>query len=314
MHPVPKPERFRRRCRIRRLLCLLLCVDLTGACSVRHYAINRVGDALAASGTSFARDEDPELIRSAAPFSLKLMESVLDQSPNHAPLLTAAARGFTQYAYAYIQQPADEAEPNDVEEARALRLRAQAMYRRARDYGLRALEVRHAGFSAQLRADARAATALLSAPDAQPLYWTAVSWAALVSQSKDSTERIAELPLIDALVHRLRELDPDLDHGALHTFLISYTMGHPGARHPEVEARAEYDQALRLSDRQLASPFVAYAESVCVAIQDRLGFEQSLHQALAVDPQARPDWRLENVVMQHRARWLMQRSDQLFLE
>jgi predicted anti-sigma-YlaC factor YlaD len=311
---VPKLARIRRRCGTRHLLWLLLCVDLTGACSMQRYTINRVGDALAASGTSFARDEDPELIRSAAPFSLKLMESTLDQSPNHAPLLTAAARGFTQYAYAYIQQAADEAEPNDLEEARTLRLRAQAMYRRARDYGMRALEVRHAGFAAQLRTDARAASAQLSARDAQPLYWTAVSWAALVSQSKDSTERIAELPLIDALVQRLRKLDPDIDHGALHTFLISYSMGHPGARHPEGEARLEFDQAVRLSDGQLASPFVAYAESVCVAIQDRRGFEQSLHQALAVDPQAHPDWRLENVVMQHRARWLLQRSDQLFLE
>jgi len=53
---------------------------------------------------------------------------------------------------------------------------------------------------------------------------------------------------------------------------------------------------------------------VCVAAQDRREFVAALERALAIDPAARPEWRLENRVLQRRARWLLTQADQLFLE
>ena len=42
-------------------------------------------------------------------------------------------------------------------------------------------------------------------------------------------------------------------------------------------------------------------------------FESLLHQALAINPDAKPEWRLANLVTQRRAKWLLSRTDQLFL-
>lgn len=295
-------------------LGLLLLAVLAGGCSVRNYAVNSAGDALAASGSGFAADDDPELIRAAAPFSLKLMESLLAEAPRHSGLLAAASSGFTQYAYAFVQQDADEAEERDVAAARALRNRARGLYYRGRDYGLRALDVAHPGFRAQLDADARSALARLSRDDSPRLYWTTVAWAAAISLHKDSPGAISGLRVVDLLVGRLRELDPDMDHGALHVFLVSYEMGRPGARNPEPQARRHFEQAVRLSDGQKAGPFVAIAESVCVAVQDRREFVALLERAIAIDASKRPEWRLENAVMQRRARWLLAQTDRLFIE
>jgi hypothetical protein len=50
---------------------------LTSACSVSQFAVNKVGDALAGGGGTYASDEDPELVGAALPFSLKLVESLL---------------------------------------------------------------------------------------------------------------------------------------------------------------------------------------------------------------------------------------------
>jgi hypothetical protein len=47
--------------------------------------------------------------------------------------ILAAARGFTQYAYVYVQLPADEMEDRDVAAAYAQRERARRLYLRARD-------------------------------------------------------------------------------------------------------------------------------------------------------------------------------------
>ncbi|MGH8633839.1 MAG: TRAP transporter TatT component family protein [Burkholderiales bacterium] len=295
-------------------LLLLLAAVLVSGCSIRTYAINNVGDALAASGSSFGADDDPQLIAAAAPFSLKLMESILAETPRHAGLLAAASSGFAQYAYAFVQLDADEVEARDVAAARALRNRARGLYYRARDYGMRALEVGHPGFRAQLEKDARPALARLSRDDASRLYWTTIAWVAAISLSKDSPKAVADLRLVDLMVERLRELDPDMDHGALHTFLISYEMGRPGARNPEIPARHHFEQAVRLSAGQKAGPFVAFAEGVSMPAQNRREFTEMLQRAAAIDPSARLEWRLENTIMQNRARWLLTQTDQLFLD
>jgi len=296
---------------------LLLILELSLAasgCSMRNYAVRSVGDALAASGSGFGSDDDPELIRAAAPFSLKLMETVLSEIPGHAGLLTATSSGFTQYAYAFVQQDADESEARDVAAARAFRNRARGLYYRARDYGLRALDAKHPGFQAQLGTSANPALARLSRDDATPLYWATVAWAAAIALSKDSPKAIADLRLVDLMIERLRELDPDIDHGALDAFLISYEMGRPGARDPQTRARYHFERAIRLSADQKAGPYVAFAEAVCIATQDKREFVALLERAIAIDPSTRPEWRLENTIMQRRARWLLAQIDQLFLE
>src|SRR5439155_9867463 len=130
----------------RRLIACGVCLALPfgeAGCSVKKFAINKLGDSLANSGTTFAADDDPELVGQALPFSLKLVEGLLAESPTHRGLLFAAASGFTEYAYVYVQQDADAMESQDLDRAGVLRARARRLYLRARDYGLRGLEAKH---------------------------------------------------------------------------------------------------------------------------------------------------------------------------
>jgi hypothetical protein len=111
---------------------VLFSALLVSSCSVKRYAINKLGDALAGAGSTFASDDDPELIRAAVPFSLKLIESLLAETFRHQGLLLAAAQGFTEYAFAFVQEDADEAEDTDRVKATAMRARAAKLYLRAR--------------------------------------------------------------------------------------------------------------------------------------------------------------------------------------
>ena len=56
------------------------------------------------------------------------------------------------------------------------------------------------------------------------------------------------------------------------------------------------------------------AEAVAVQKQDRAEFQALLNRALAINPDAAPQWRLQNLVAQRRARWLLSRSTELFLD
>jgi len=294
------------------LVALLLSA---AGCSVNRFAVNKLGDALAGSGTTFASDDDPELIATAVPFSLKLIESLLASSPEHRGLLLAAASGFTQYAYAFVEQDADRLEDTDLEAATAARDRARRLYLRARDYGIRGLETRHPQFGAQLRADPRAAVRAATAQDVPFLYWTAAAWGAAISLSKADPEAVADQPQMEALIDRALELDESWDSGAVHGVLISYEMARAGGTgDPAQRSRAHFDRVVALTHGQLASPYVSLAEAVSVAHQDRREFHSLLGQALAVDPDARPEWRLANIIAQRRARWLLGRADDLFLD
>jgi predicted anti-sigma-YlaC factor YlaD len=229
-------------------------------------------------------------------------------------LLLAAASGFTQYAYAYVQQRADMAQDTDLAAARAGWERARRLYLRARDYGLRGLETRHPELGRRLREDPLGASRGAEAGDVPLLYWTAAAWAAAIVLSLEQPELIADQPLAEALMDRALELDERFDHGAIHSFLIAYEMARQGARgDPAERSRAHFERAVSLSHGQLAAPFVSFAEAVSVMRQDRGEFEAMLRRALAVDPDARPEWRLANLIVQRRARWLLGRADALFL-
>ncbi|MEI6782062.1 MAG: TRAP transporter TatT component family protein [Verrucomicrobiota bacterium] len=277
-------------------------------------AVNKVGDALAGGGTTFASDEDPELVKAAVPFSLKLMESLLNENPRHEGLLLASATGFTQYGYAFVQEDADEMEDKDLVAAEEMRGRARRLYLRARNYGLRGLEVRHKRFEKALRANAKTVVSAANAKDVPLLYWTAISWAAAISLSKDNPDLIAELPCVEAMMNRALALNEAFDYGAIHVYFITYEMSRSGGTgDPATRSRQHFERALALSGGQQAGPMVSFAEAVCVQKQDLKEFETLLHQALAINPDLKPEWRLANLVMQRRAKWLLSRTDQLFL-
>ena len=109
-------------------MLLLAFAAATSGCSIKKIAVNKLGDSLASGGTTFASDDDPDLVGEALPFSLKLMESLLAESPQHRGLLLAASSGFTQYAFVYVQVPAEETEGQDLAKADYLRMRARKLY------------------------------------------------------------------------------------------------------------------------------------------------------------------------------------------
>ena len=292
----------------------LLLFAATG-CSVRRYAMNQLGDVVAQSGGgTFASDDDPDLVKAAAPFSLKLTESLLAENPDDVGLLQAAASGFTQYAYAFVQEDGDELMATDLAAAQALQARARRLYLRARDYGLRGLEVRHPGFGAALGGDPAKAAAQTDRADVPLLYWTAASWSAAIALGKDDPALIGDLPKVEAMIDRAVALDESWDHGALHTFLISYEMARPGAPDAAARAQREFERAVAESGGRLAAPYVAYAEAVPVQRQQAAEFRRVLAEALAINPDADPPDRLANLVAQRRARWLLSQVDDLFLK
>ncbi len=291
-----------------------VALTLSG-CSIKRMAINSLGDALASgSSSTFARDDDPELVRDATPFALKTIEGLIDASPRHQGLLTAAASGFTQYGFAFIQQEADFTEAQDLARSTEMRQRAKRLYLRAVEYGLRGLEVDLPGFRARLTGDADAALAKTGKKHIALLYWTGAAWAAALGVDVNDSELAIRQTTIEKMMRRALALDETFEQGALHDFFLAWEAAHASTGGSMAKAREHFARATQLAAGRRAAPFVGMAESVCINENNRKEFEALLNQALAVDLDRAPEQRLANVIMQRRARWLLSRIDDLFVD
>lgn len=294
------------------VLVLLLALGLV-SCSPRKYAVNQIGNAIARSSDVFTNDDDPELVREAIPFGLKTMESLLRESPKHPGLLLAACQGFTQYAYAFVQMDADYGTA-DFERQEALRQRALKLYLRARGYGLRGLELKHQGLTQRLATDPKQALEAVTAKEVALLYWTAAAWGSAISLGKDRPDLVADFPAVKALMQRALALDENFEGGAIHEAMIVLE-ALPAEMGGSVErARAHFERAVAISKGEKPGPYVTLAESVSVMKQDRREFRDLLNRALAIDPEKNQSVRLVTVLTQRKARALLAREDELFIE
>lgn len=285
---------------------------LGGGCSVKKFAVRQVGDALSSGTSVYETDPDVDLIGDALPFSLKLVESLLEITPRNRGLLLTAARGFTLYSFAYVDAPGEILIEDDFAQGKALRERARRLYLRAFGYGLRALETAYPGIAEEFARTPREAAGRVSAKRIELLYWAGAALGLAVATDPADATLLARLAEVRAMIDRAMELDESWDEGSLHEFRLKLELAKPGGGDPEVIERS-FRRALELSRGQRAGLYVAYAEAAGIPAQDRALFEEMLGKALAIDADAHARYRLLNHIAQRRARWLQARVDDLFL-
>lgn len=293
------------------IVVVLATIAGTG-CSVRRMGAERMADAISATATTYARDNDPEFVRNAAPSTLKMVEMLLDDNPRHPGLLLTACSGFTQYAYAFLHVEVETAPPGNAAAAREAWARTRRMYDRARGYCFRLLELSAPGSGAALLAGETRSLTGSDQEDVPALYWTAAAWGGSIASSAIPLLRAGELSTVRALMQRALALDPAWEGGAIHEAMIAIEGLPVIAGGSPDRAKAHFEQAVALSQGQSAFAYVAMATSVAQPAKDRAGFERLLKSALAIDVDRRPSIRLANLIAQRRAKALLSQAGQLF--
>ncbi|WP_310643303.1 TRAP transporter TatT component family protein [Limnohabitans sp.] len=275
------------------------------ACAIRPYVVDQAAQAL--SHQDQTTEEDLVLVREASAFYLKMSESLLRESPGNLKLAQSVAAGFTQYAYAFVAFEAEKTESVNAKAAFVLRERAARLYGRAHRHAMTALELNQPGLTRALAEPTKARPLQLSEEQVGLAYWAAASWGGLISLSKDQPDVVADLPQAILLAHWAWLSQPSYGQGALASLLGTFEAARPNGS--VTQATQYFDQAMRDGAGAQAGPYVAKAESIALAVQDRAMFEQLLHQAVDVSTRHR---HLQNEVMRERAVWLLEMTDDLF--
>lgn len=284
------------------LFASLLC-----ACSVNKGAVKLLAGALTSTGDStvFTGDDDPRLIAEALPVILKLYESLLAQVPEDPKLNLATGSSFVMYANAFVHTPAKMLPAEQFEQQKEMYARAKKLYLRGRNYVLRGLGIRHPEFAALLeKGSMEEALAGMGTEDVPYLYWSGASWMAAYATDPFDVDLGSTVTRAIALMQRALQIQDGYSDGAIHEFFISYYGAMPEVMGgSQQKAREHFEKALALSKGYKAGPFVSLATTVCIKNQDAKEFRELLEKALAVDIDAKPQYRLANVLAQQEARW-----------
>jgi predicted anti-sigma-YlaC factor YlaD len=297
------------------VLGLILVLVFPNGCSMKSMAINSIAGAMEGSNEAFVTDDDPELVGDAFPFLLKMIETLLLEKPEQKTLLVLAAQGFTSYAQAWVSVPASEMEEVDLAAARAGRMRAFHLFVRAKNYGLRALEVDYPDMGTDLIDDPEAALATTKEKDIPALFWTGAAWALAINSNKSDMMMVADFDIAIALLRRANDLDPAWNEGAAQEVMIVLEAATAGGQGGSLEAAREaFQRAMELSEGKRVGALVTMAESVSIKEQNLEEFEQLLTEALAFDIETAPEYRLLNIMAQQRAAWLMDHRADFFID
>ena len=247
------------------------------------------------------READLELARASIPANLKMIEALLLADPGNAAYRIQAAMGFYDYALGFVESD----DPD----------RAAALYQRARDHALVALD--RAGVTqAVLMGDTAGLEQALAKLDARAvpaLFWTAASWGKWIELQLDDPARLAELPRVELLMRRVLALDESYYHGGAHLFFGAYYGGRaPMFGGDFARAARHFDRAAEINQNQLLLVDVYRARYLLRQMGDRAAFHATLSRVLNAPASSDPDLNLANAVAKHQAAALLNQEESLF--
>jgi hypothetical protein len=288
-----RPHRTRR---IRLALVAMLALSLTGCATLIGKAGASLGRDLSAGVMA---QDDPQTVADGLPAYLLLVDGLLTSQPDNADLLLSASNLYGAYAGGFAPEP---------ERRKRLALKSE-------DYARRAACVRAKALCAALDQPFDAfsvAVSNTSAGDVAVLHAIAVAWAGVLQADPSDWARIADLPKVEALLLRSRELAPTWDGASASMYLGVLNCLRPESLGGKPQDGMRFfEEALQRSGGRNQMARVLDAEYCARLLFDQERHDRLLSEALSADPRA-PGLTLINTLAQRRAAQLKESSKDYF--
>jgi hypothetical protein len=232
-----------------------------------------------------------------------LIDGLIEAYPNNGELLIAGCQAYTVYASSFVE----DADPG----------KAAILYTKAKKYGFRALSLRR-DFQQAVWGNPNDFVIFLrefNQEDVPALFWTSSAWAKWIQLNLDSVEALADVPMLEATMQRVIELDGGFYYGSPHLHMAVYLAAKPLIAGGNLDkAKFHFDKAFALGADKLLSARVLFARYYAVRLKDRVLFEKTLKEVIEAPTDATPELTLSNTLAQERARELLERADDYFME
>jgi hypothetical protein len=290
------------------------------ACSPRHLMVSQIADLVDHGITAYERDDDLDLMEKALPANIKLLETVLANSPDDRQLLTMLSRMYASYAFGFVETRLDEttylvdSSESRFREMDLLKNQVNRYYEKGVGYALMALEKRTPGAMDAFRTVDTITPYLdkLGRVEVAPLFWYGFSLGAWVNRNLDSVRAVSQAHVARKVMERVLELDPAYNHGGAHLFLLVYF----GSRPPMMggsqdKALVHYQQLKMITGDHFLLPDLFYGRFCLYQQQDREGFIDMM-QRIIDHPASENEVSLYNAIAGRRAVAYLAAVDTLF--
>lgn len=291
-----------------RALALAACtLAALPGCNLNRITANSTSGMLMYGSVAMDREADIEFARYAFPASLKTLETFLVNSPDNENLLLLLARGYNSYAFGIIEGDLDRATLQGPDQRiEDLTRRAKIHYLRGREYGFRLLankKLEEAAKSEDMETLA-AELAEVKKEQAPALFWAAYGWGSAINLSKDDATMLTSLPVVEAMMARVVELDEDYNAGSPLLFFGVFHASRPKMFGGKPELSKEFFERAMAShgNSNMLVPFL-YARFYCTMVQDRAKFDELIAKVDGADLTEYPEMRLTNEIARDRARF-----------
>jgi hypothetical protein len=298
------------------IICLLFLI--AAGCSMSRMSANQTAAIFVKAAVAYDRESDLEFAEQAGLSNLKMLEGLLEVTPDNTELLVLTSSSFARYAFGFIEERMEMAdEQYNLEERRRLAKRAVDFYGRARVYGLRAIARSRSKFPEAVERGLKEFSAELKhlkKKHVPALFWTAYAWGSIISLQQDRPERLVELPKVELMMRRVLELNERFFFGGAHIFYGMYYGGRAEMLGGDLsKAKEHLERAIEISEGKYLMARLLLAKYYAVPAQDRELFERTLQEILLVPPDQFPEQRLANKLAKRRARRWLKHVDEIFL-
>jgi hypothetical protein len=273
----------------------------TGCIPVKQARVAAVALTLQDVAQAAAKQSEPTIVREGTPTYLMLVDGLIEAYPHNGELLLAGCKAYASYASMFV---ADD-QPKQ----------AEALYRNAKLYGFRALSNR-ADFGKAAAGnldDFKAFLQQYKKEDVPALFWTASAWAGWISSNLGNVDAVGDLPVLEATLDRVLQLDDTYYYGGPHLLMGAYL----AARAPVlggglVESKKQFDRAFSISGNNALAGKVLFAQYYAVGVKDRKLFEGTLREVIAAPGDGAPELTLSNALAKQKARKLLDKTEEYF--
>ena len=283
---------------------------ILAGCSPSQLAAGTAVDLAARTKSSFSQESDLELARAAAPAGLKQLEGFLLVTGKRPDLVRMLTEGFCGWGAGFLQDEWEVAVYERGQDGAELQASARSAFARCAGYAAWQLPGPLARILELTDAEAQAALAAARPAHAAPLYWLVTAHATLLGMTGELGLAL-RLPRMLAVLRRVIELAPTLEHGQAHLLLGVLLAAAPVGGDVE-EGGRQLAQARALTAGRLLVVDVLTARAYAVARGDRALFRRLLIGVLTTPPSIWPEQRLSNELAQRMARRYLRVGDRWF--
>ncbi len=219
-----------------------------------------------------------------------------------------------EYAYGVIMEKGDRLIDEDYNQSMLFYKKANKLFLESKKLSIRILSHRHPNFIKWMKNDLHIN---FNKEDVVDLYWLAASMAGSIQSSRGSNpHEIINIPIIKKLLETAIKLDPTWGDGALYSAMMSYSAIRPDLNKEAVKDTVDFyfKKVLDISEGTNLSIFVAYAELIHKPRQEKNDFEKKLSHVINLNIKHDKQHKLNNLIAIKRAKWLLSKKEDYFLQ